>query len=64
MKSGRKIILGEKIVTQIQCKVCGWVICEDADRVLDVKILQCPNPACCRQIPNPYLTGENNDKFS
>jgi hypothetical protein len=38
---------------QLQCKFCNTIICEDIERIKDVKWITCPN---CDREPflNPY----------
>jgi hypothetical protein len=44
------------------CKVCRMVICEDIDKIKDIKYIKCPN---CNREPflNPYFEN-GRDKLS
>jgi len=43
---------------EMLCKICKMIICEDINRIKDIKYVQCPN---CNREPflNPYF--ENGD---
>lgn len=44
-------------MTQLVCKVCQMIVCEDIDRIKDVKEIQCPN--CGRIFLNPFWEGKD-----
>lgn len=47
---------------KLQCKVCGWIICDDVSRIdKKHKYIQCPNPKCMRHLENPFYEEEKNE---
>lgn len=45
-------------MTQMVCKVCKKIICEDINKIIDVKWISCPY---CNREPflNPYFEEKN-----
>jgi hypothetical protein len=43
---------------EMLCKICKMIICEDTDKIKDIKWIQCPN--CDREsFLNPYYNGRD-----